>query len=105
MGCQFQVYQSQNLSLSLHKCLFFPAPMEFVGVDSCLIGNRPAMSKSKLYKQWPPFVVARDIASFLGFMNFYSKFITYFKHRAAPLCILAKLKMTASVDTLLKSTH
>ena len=29
MACQFQVFQSQNLSLSLLKCLFFPSRLEF----------------------------------------------------------------------------
>ena len=66
MAYQFQVYLSENLLLFLKKCLFFPARMEFVGVDSCLDGNRPAMSKSELYKNWPPFKVACDIALFLG---------------------------------------
>ena len=43
--------------------------------------------------------------SFLGFVNFYSKFIPYFEHRAAPLRDLAKLEMTASVEALLNPTH
>ena len=79
--------------------------MEFVGVDACLGGNRPTMSKSELYKHWPPFLVARDIASFLGFVSFYGKFIPYFEHRAAPLHDLARLKMTAPVVELLTHTH
>ena len=82
-----------------------PAGMDFFGIDSCLDGNRPAMSKSELYKNWPPFLVARDIASFLGFMNFYGKFIPYFEHRAAPLRDLAKLEMIAPVVELLNPTH
>ena len=63
------------------------------------------MSKSELYKHWPPFLVARDVASFLGFMNFYRKFIPYFDHRAATLRDLAKLEMTASVVKLLTPDH
>ena len=79
--------------------------MEFVGIDACLNGNRPAMSKSELYKHWPPFLVARDVASFLGFVNFYGKYIPYFELRAAPLRTFANLKMTASVIELFTSDH
>ena len=38
-------------------------------------------------------------------MHFYSKFIPYFEHWAAPLCALEKLGMTASVETLLTPDH
>ena len=79
--------------------------MEFVGVDSCLDNNRPAMFKSELYKHWPPFLVARDVASFLGFMNFYGKFIQYFEHRTAPLRDIAELEMTAYIFELLTPAH
>ena len=43
--CQLDVCLSQNLSLSLKKCLFCPERMEFVGHDVCENGNRPAQSK------------------------------------------------------------
>ena len=75
--------------------------MDFVDIDSCLDGNPPAMSKSELYKYWPPFLVARD----LGCMNFYRKYIPYFELRAASLRDFAKLKMTASVIELFTSDH
>ena len=58
MVCQFQVCLSQNLSLSLKKCVFFAPRFEFVGVDCCHDEKRSAMSKSNLYKDWPPFLVA-----------------------------------------------
>ena len=80
------------------KYVFFVPRFEFFGVDCCDDGNRPAMSKSELYKYWPPFVVARDVASFTGFMHFYGKFIPYFEHRATPLWALAELKMTAPIE-------
>ena len=106
MACQFQVYLSHNLSLSLQKYVFFSRRFEFVCVDCCDNSNCPTMSKRELYyKHWPDCFVARNVASFLGFMNFYSKFIPYFEHRAAPLRALAKLEMTASVKILLTPDH
>ena len=77
--------------------------MEFVGHDVCVDGNRPAMSKHTLLKAWPTFKLARDIASFLGFLNFYSSYIPYFEQRVAPLRGLAKLEMETPVDKLIKT--
>ena len=50
LECQLKVCMSQNLSLSLKKCLFCPKRMEFVGHDVCADGNRPAQSKHSLLK-------------------------------------------------------
>jgi len=100
--CQLEVCMSQNLSLSLKKCLFCPERIEFVGHDVCEDGNRPAQSKHELLKTWPTFQVARDVASFLGFLNFYSKYIPCFEQRVAPLRPLASLEMEQSVSNLMK---
>ena len=96
---------SQNLSLSLKKCLFCPERKEFVGHDVCTNVNRPAQSKHSLLKTWPGFKVARDVSSFLGFLNFYSSYIPYFEQRVLPLRELSKLDMDAKVDTLMKDEH
>ena len=81
MECQLRVAQSQNLSLSLKKSFIFPQRVEFVGVDVCADGNRPAQSKHKLLHHWTTPEVVRDIAKFVGFMQFYSGFIPNFKVR------------------------
>jgi hypothetical protein len=46
--CQLCVCQSYQLSLSLRKSHIFPKCFEFVGIDICSDGNRPAMSKHQL---------------------------------------------------------
>ena len=102
LTCQLEVCMSQNLSLSLKKCLFCQERVEFVGHDVCEDGNRPAQSKHELLKTWPTFQVARDIASFLGFLNFYSQYIPYFEQRVALLRPLASLEMEESVSKLMK---
>jgi len=83
--CQLRVAQSQNLSLSLKKSFIFPQRVEFVGVDVCVDvcadGNRPAQSKHKLLHHWRTPEVVRDIAKFVGFMQFYSRFIPNFEVR------------------------
>ena len=50
MECQLRVCHSQNLSLSLKTTHIFPNRFEFVGIDVCIDGNRPAMSKHQLLK-------------------------------------------------------
>jgi len=79
--------------------------MECAGHDVCINGNRPAQSKHSLLKTWPNFRVARDISSFLGFMNFYSSYIPYFEQRVAPLRLLAKLDCDTNVGPLMFDEH
>ena len=79
--------------------------MEFVGHDVCTDGNKPAQSKHSLLKTWPPFKVARDIHSFLGFLNFYSNCIPYFKQHVEPLRDLAKFDLDAEVSDLMAGEH
>ena len=95
---------SQNLSLSL-KNIYFVLWMEFVGHDVCIDGNRPAHSKHTFLKTWPPFKMARDIHSFLGFMNFCNSYIPYFEQRVESLRDLAKLDLDTEVASLMAGEH
>ena len=79
--------------------------MEFVGHDVCINGNHPYQPKHSLTKTWPPFKVARDVASFLGFLNFYSIYIPYFEQRVAYLLTLAKFDMDHDITGILKIEH
>ena len=83
--CQLRVCQSYRLSLSLRKSHIFPKRFEFVGIDVCSDGNRPAMSKHQLLQHWPQPDTVRDVAKLIGFAQFYSKFIPHFELRIAPL--------------------
>ena len=96
LECQLQVCQSQNLSLNLKKCHFFPKRVEFVGFDVCKDGNRPAQSKYDLLKSWPMPTTIQDIASFVGFGIFYSKHIPHFEARVKRLREIMKLPYTES---------
>jgi hypothetical protein len=82
---QLMVCRSQNLSLCLRKCSWFPERVEFVGIDVCLDGNRPALSKHQLLTTWPNPTIIRDISSFIGFAIFYSAFIPMFEVRVSRL--------------------
>jgi hypothetical protein len=71
--------------LSLLKSHMFPKLFEFVGIDVCLDGNRPAMSKHQLLEHWPQPEIVNDVAKIVGFAQFYSKFIPQFELQIVPL--------------------
>ena len=85
MRAQLQTCQAYRLSLKLNKSRIFPNRMEFVGVDVCADGNRPAQSKHVLLKSWPIPEIVRDVAKFVGFAQFYSRWIQNFELRIMPL--------------------
>ncbi len=97
MECQLLVAQSQNLSLSLTKLSIFLKRVEFVGIDVCPNGNRPAMSKHQLLIHWPKPVVVRDVAKYVGFLQFYSRFIPNFEVRISPLREIMRADYASSI--------
>ena len=98
--CQLRICKAFWLTLSLKKSHFFPKRLEFVGIDVSPDGNRPAMSKRNLIKQWPIPKLVRDIASFVGFLQFYSKFIPNFEICVKPLQQIMELEYTKAVGDL-----
>jgi hypothetical protein len=68
--CQLCICQSYQLPLSLRKSHIFPKCFEFVGIDICLDGNHPAMSKHQLLEHWPQPEIVRDVAKLVGFAQF-----------------------------------
>jgi hypothetical protein len=86
-----------NLSLKLGKSPFFPRCFEFVGIDVCLDGNHLAKSKHQLLETWPVLELVRNIAEFLGFVQFYSQFIPNFEVCVAALRGVTKQEYTDTV--------
>jgi hypothetical protein len=86
MECQLRICKAYRLTLSLKKSHFFPKRFKFVGINVSVDGNQPAMSKHKLLHHWPLPKLVHDVASFVGFLQFYSNFIPHFEVRALPFC-------------------
>jgi hypothetical protein len=99
MECQLKICQAYRLSLNLRKSHIFPSHFEFVGINVCADGNCPAQSKHTLLKTWPAPETVRDVAKskFIGFAQFYSRFIHNFKSRVAPLREITKQEYTDPV--------
>jgi hypothetical protein len=98
--CQLCIAKAYCLTLSLKKSHFFPKRFEFVGIDVSPDGNRPAMSKHDLLKHWPTPTIVRNITSFIGFIQFYSKFIPCFEIRAEPLQNIMLCKYTEPIGDI-----
>jgi hypothetical protein len=79
MRCQLIVCRAYRLLLNLGKSHFFPRCFEFVGIDVCTEGNRPAKSNHQLLQSWLAPTLVHDVAKFLGFVQFYSRFIPNFE--------------------------
>ncbi len=100
MECQLQICKAYHLTLSLKKSCFFLKCFKFVGANVLPDGNCPAMSKHQLLDHWPTPEFVRDIASFIGSVQFYSAFILYFEVRAKPLQEIMQHEYTLHVGDL-----
>ncbi|KAF8690983.1 hypothetical protein AX14_002860 [Amanita brunnescens Koide BX004] len=79
-----------DLYLNSDKCFFEKEEVEHLG---CVIShNTIKMDPIKLsgIRGWPPPMTVKQTQSFLGFGNFYQKFISGFTHIAQPLHVLMK---------------
>ncbi len=57
------------------------------------------MSKHQLLVHWPTPVIVRNIAKFVGFLQFYSWFIPNFKVRIFPLCNIMQAEYTLPIGS------
>jgi hypothetical protein len=85
MEAQFTMDARRRLSFSLHKSLFFPTRVEFVGIDIGIKSNMPAARKFELLRMWPKAVDVQAVASFIAFGMWYQEWIPYFELKVQPL--------------------
>jgi hypothetical protein len=88
--CVHEILAENNHFLKLEKCVFEALEVEFVGL--VISEGQVAMDPVKVtgVKDWPVPEQLVDVQSFLGFINFYCRFIEGFAHIAHPLHALAK---------------
>jgi hypothetical protein len=55
------------------------------------------MSKHKLLHYWPSPELVWDVASFVGFLQFYNNFISFFEVRSPPLQVIMEWEYTKPV--------
>ena len=85
-----QQFHDLGLSLKLSKCKFGKTEVKFLGmvVGHGCIHMDPA--KLSAIATWPLLKTVKAIQSFLGFCNFYHRFIPNFSNMATPLTVLTR---------------
>jgi len=80
-----QVLQEHKLFLHLEKCEFCKERIEYLGL--VILENEVSMDPVKVtgVREWPTPENKTDIQAFLGFVNFYRRFIQDFSAKARPL--------------------
>ena len=86
-----EILQKHGLSLKLEKCEFEKTSVEYlrVVISHDLVKVDPA--KVAGVSEWPTLSNKQEVQSFLGFINFYRRFIEGFSHIARPLFDLTKV--------------
>ncbi|KAJ1579008.1 hypothetical protein NDA15_003982 [Ustilago hordei] len=82
--------RSNRLFAKLSKCEFHTKTVEFLGYIIKPTGIEMDPEKVRTVKEWPMPESIHDIQRFLGFANFYQRFIAHFARIAKPLTALVK---------------
>jgi hypothetical protein len=88
--------KEHSLFASPEKCSFYADTVTFLGFSILLQGIKMEFSKLSTILDWPYPQNQKELGKFLGYLNFYCKFIRDFPALAAPLTTLTKEK----VDTV-----
>ena len=82
--------RENNLFLKAKKCIFEKTKIKYLGM--IIEEGRISMDPIKLVgiRKWPVPTTVKQVCSFLGFGNFYQKFISHYSDLAKPLTDLTK---------------
>ena len=85
-----EVLRANKLYLRAEKCEFEQTRIEYLGV--IISHNHVEMDPTKVtgVAEWPSLKNRKEVQSFLGFTNFYRRFIPHFSNDARPLFDLSK---------------
>jgi len=85
-----QVLQEHKLFLRPEKCEFCKKRIEYLGL--VISENKVSMNPVKVagVQEWPTLENKTDVQAFLGFVNFYQRFIRDFSAKARPLFDLTR---------------
>ncbi|QRV92840.1 Retrotransposable element Tf2 protein [Ceratobasidium sp. AG-Ba] len=83
--------QKHNLFCNPEKCHFAVTTVTYIGLVITPDGISMEKEKVKAIMEWPAPLTVKQVQSFLGFANFYRRFIENFSRIARPLHILTHL--------------
>ena len=85
-----QRLKDNNLFAKLSKCTFHTDTIDYLGFIVSPRGLHMDPAKTRVIEEWPPPKNLRETQSFLGFTNFYRRFILNFSEIANPLVALTR---------------
>ena len=88
--CVCEVFKKYRVSFHLEKCEFLRPRVEYVGHDILCHGNYPAQSKFNMIDDCPLPISGQSLFSFVGLVNFYSRYAHYMEIRLKPLRKMVK---------------
>jgi hypothetical protein len=97
--------KENNLSLKLSKCSFYVTTVTYIGIVITPEGVSMEKEKIRAIQEWPVPRTVKQVQSFLGFANFYRRFVNDFSRIAKPLTMLTRkeLKWEWGEESLRKS--
>lgn len=84
------ILKKENLIANLRKCEFGKSELTFVGFRISREGISPSPDKVKAVQNWPKMTNVQEVRQFIGFAQFYKRFIKNFASIAAPLTDLTR---------------
>ena len=81
-----------RLFVDIEKCEFDQQEVKYLGMLIGVDGLKMDPAKIKTIMEWPTPRTVKEVLSFLGFANFYRRFIEKFSKLALPLTELTKTK-------------
>lgn len=100
-----QTLRQEKLYAKISKCSFFQPSIAWLGHVISAEGIRPDPTKVSAVTDWPAPKTIKQLQSFLGFANFYRRFIDGFGRLAAPLTNLLGGSPTGSTAIALGPAH
>lgn len=86
----FDRFRQAHLKMKPKKCAFLKTSIEFLGYIVSEEGIRCCDKHLKAVADWPVPKNIKELQSYLGFLNFYRRFITGFSTLAQPLHLLLR---------------
>ncbi|KAL0199034.1 hypothetical protein M9458_007574, partial [Cirrhinus mrigala] len=83
-----QCLRKHQLFLKAEKCEFHQSTIQFLGYVISPAGIQMDLGKVDAVRDWPQPSTVKELQRFLGFANFYRRFIHNFSHLTAPLTTL-----------------
>ncbi|KAI7950664.1 hypothetical protein MJO29_009338 [Puccinia striiformis f. sp. tritici] len=97
--------QENSLFASPEKCSFYSDKVSFLGFSISDKGIKMESDKLSSILDWPYPKNLKELNSFLGYLNFYRKFISHFSSIAAPLTSLTKQRVDVTAELSSAKCH